>query len=86
MKFSKFYLKSLSLSLGKCFQDESSAPSQPAEEEKNQGIMEDAPNSGADVLNLEPEATDNNTSPPAEAENDGTTAKSTPPATQQSCE
>ena len=48
--------------------------------------MEDAPHSGADVLTLEPEATDNNTSPPAEAENDGTIAKSTPPATQQSCE
>ena len=47
--------------------------------------MEDAPNSGADVLNLEPEATDSIT-PPAETENDGTTAKSTPPATEQSCE
>ena len=85
MKFSKFYLKCLSLLLGKCFQDESSAPPQPAEEEKNQGKMEDAPNSGADVLNLEPEATDSVT-PPAETENDGTTAKSTPPATHQSSE
>ena len=81
----KLHLLSISFSRGKCFQDESSAPSQPAEEEKNQGKMEDAPNSGADVLNLEPEATDSVT-PPAETENDGTTAKSTPPATQKSCE
>ena len=85
MKFLKFYLKRLPLSLGKCFQDESSAPTLPTEEENNQEKVEDAPNSGADVLNLEPEATGNNTSPPTEAENDGTTAKSTPPATQQSC-
>ena len=81
-QISKCYLKSPSLLLGKCFQDESSAPTLPAEEENNQEKVEDAPNSGADILNLEPEAPDNNTSPPAEAEN----AKSTPPTTQQSCE